>query len=1203
MLRRALKLGTCLVAPILAVLAFAGTGAAASESRAYDYVLSLTGDCSTSAVDPIPDPGCPENPPPPPRFNQPCGTATDRHGYIYVSTPKMEGFSVIGTRIDVFNAQGEWVVRTEVADVAACGLAVDSEGNIYSGALSGVQVDLFKPSVYPPTVSTGYARTELIKDPFTELGCPSNSLAVDPSNDHFYLAGRCRALEYGSAAEGSLRVGEFTIPKGEVSGGNSFLIGIDVYGATHDIYAAVAMQDPSGSPTLPSRIYVFDGGDGHVKCEVLGVETPGDLDFGIGASVAVDQSTGDIFVYSTRELLVHQFAPPDEGECAFIGRLPKPPALAASEPFGDIAVDAPMVEGEAGYDSPNEGYVYVTSGTTISSSHLFAFRRRFIDAPAVKEQRVDSLGQTEALLQAQLNPGGLSTTYHFEYLTEAAYLANGESFAGPQGATSVPVPDVSLAAGGAFVAVSEPITGLSPDTAYRFRLVASNCADPEAIPGECLTVGEGNPGGEGTDATFVTYAPLPLQAPCPNDALRTGTSAVLPDCRAYELVTPPDTNGHVPTAAMLGPFYVGIGFRTALASPAGDSVVFGSFSGALPGLGGGGFHDTYEARRDPAKGWQSHFTGLTAAQGFPARPGAISEDHGYSFWSVELEGTLAPDQKQANYVRVPPGIEPSPNCAPASEPKGHFEWIGCGSLGFDPLAGGKWISVGGGHIVFQTGNKAGTGSLPVRLEPCAPPNGVRAIYDRAPGGPTHCVSVPPAGASPQVQEEFETRWAEYKGVNPAGTTVVFEVAGTLYARLDNAETVVVAEDNATFGGVSADGDRVFYLKDAVAGQVPRGEIFVCQVSLGPCAGSAAHAPIPIGSGGEAALVNVSADGSHVYFTSLGQLDGEAGQEGEDNLYVWDGSSIRFIVVLDPADLDGGSDPYLQGLGLWVTSSLEPEPDLAFGPAQNPSRTTPDGKVLVFQSHADLVGSHGEGHWQLFRYDSEAPPGTELTCLSCNPTGAPAGSDARLQTAEGDVSPMGKSPLSQLGLIANLTDDGNRLFFESGDRLVAQDLDGKVDVYEWEAEGVGGCQRKAGCLSLISGGRSPEDDYLYAVTPDGSDAFFLSSDVLNREDPDRTPSIYDARVDGGFPPPVTPPKECLGEACQPVVSPPDDTTPASSSFEGTANLTGSAKRRCPRGMRRVRRAGKTRCIRRNGEKRGHHRQRHHMKSNANQKAGR
>src|SRR4029077_6836800 len=124
-------------------------------------------------------------------------------------------------------------------------------------------------------------------------------------------------------------------------------------------------------------------------------------------------------------------------------------------------------------------------------------------------------------------------------------------------------------------------------------------------------------------------------------------------------------------------------------------------------------------------------------------------------------------------------------------------------------------------------------------------------------------------------------------------------------------------------------------------------------------------------------------------------------------------------------------------------------------------------------------------------------------------------------------------------MVNLTPDGQRALFQSAEPLVVGDTDGLQDVYEWEAPGKGTCTEQSaafqspagGCIYLISGGRSATDDYLYGMSTDGSDIVFLSGDVLNFEDPDGTPSLYDARVGGGFPKPPPPPGECLGEACQ------------------------------------------------------------------------
>ena len=134
-------------------------------------------------------------------------------------------------------------------------------------------------------------------------------------------------------------------------------------------------------------------------------------------------------------------------------------------------------------------------------------------------------------------------------------------------------------------------------------------------------MGEGNPGGEGLDASFATYPTAP-DLECDNEALRVGPSAGLPDCRAYELVTPAQTNGRIPTMSELGR-NGGNGFDTDLASTDGGSLSFGTDGGSLPGSEGNGFHDTYVATRGQG-GWQTEFSGLHGTEAKEAYPNGIA---------------------------------------------------------------------------------------------------------------------------------------------------------------------------------------------------------------------------------------------------------------------------------------------------------------------------------------------------------------------------------------------------------------------------------------------------------------------------------------------------------------------------------------------------------------------------------------------------
>ena len=245
---------------------------------------------------------------------------------------------------------------------------------------------------------------------------------------------------------------------------------------------------------------------------------------------------------------------------------------------------------------------------------------------------------------------------------------------------------------------------------------------------------------------------------------------------------------------------------------------------------------------------------------------------------------------------------------------------------------------------------------------------------------------------------------------------------------------------------------------------------------------------------------------------------------------------------------------------------------------------------------------GEPDREVYLYDA---PAHKLRCVSCNPSGAaPQG---RL-TNGGNIPTAAQIPgwATSMHPGGALSTDGHRLFFESFESLVPRDTDGVADVYEWEAassrsqclEGIGGELYEAGsegCLSLISSGRSSSDSQLLDASADGRDVFILTRAALLPQDPDGLRDVYDARVEGGFPPPPAPAAPCEGEACQSPPAAPSFQTPASSAFEGAGNVHEAAKKkkkRCPKGKRQVKKHGKVRCVR----KQAHHKKhrRHHAK---------
>ena len=133
-------------------------------------------------------------------------------------------------------------------------------------------------------------------------------------------------------------------------------------------------------------------------------------------------------------------------------------------------------------------------------------------APVIGRELTDETGTSEVKLGAAVDPGGIAASYRFEYGTTTAY------------GSSTPSPEGSVGEGIVAHAVWAAASGLAPGTTYHYRVVASN---------ELGTV-------YGPDETFTTLSAE--QAACPNEQQRGGFSARLPDCRAYELVTPPVEN-------------------------------------------------------------------------------------------------------------------------------------------------------------------------------------------------------------------------------------------------------------------------------------------------------------------------------------------------------------------------------------------------------------------------------------------------------------------------------------------------------------------------------------------------------------------------------------------------------------------------------------------------------------------------------------
>ena len=141
-------------------------------------------------------------------------------------------------------------------------------------------------------------------------------------------------------------------------------------------------------------------------------------------------------------------------------------------------------------------------GTTVGADHTF----RTASPPELGGVRASQVTESSAILHATIDPVGYAANYRFEYGATTSY------------GQVIPVPDGTIPAGNSPVEVTHQITGLQPGVTYHFRVIAEN------EWGESVSA----------DTTF-DFAP----PSCPNAHVRQQTqSSYLPDCRAYELVSP-----------------------------------------------------------------------------------------------------------------------------------------------------------------------------------------------------------------------------------------------------------------------------------------------------------------------------------------------------------------------------------------------------------------------------------------------------------------------------------------------------------------------------------------------------------------------------------------------------------------------------------------------------------------------------------------
>jgi hypothetical protein len=428
-------------------------------------------------------------------------------------------------------------------------------------------------------------------------------------------------------------------------------------------------------------------------------------------------------------------------------------------------------------------------------------------------------------------------------------------------------------------------------------------------------------------------------------------------------------------------------------------------------------------------------------------------------------------------------------------------------------------------------------------------------------------------------------------------------------------------DNPVFQIASANGSRVF---------------FTDEERLTGDAGSVAHKPdlyefdVETGDlvdltkprGGESAnvqglVVGASEDGDSVYFVANGVLSQQAAEPGHAapgqciteaegtpppgaicNLYVdhdvngeWE--EPHYVATLSAEDVPDWQAPASQGAAADLGDVT--------------SRVSSDGRYLAFMSDRRLTGYDNRATApgadnapaeEVFLYDSSSDG---IVCASCDPSGArprgvldpPGGQETgpegigllvdRPKIWEGSWlagSVPGWTKVQHIRALyqSRYLSDSGRLFFDSPDALVPDDVNGKEDVYEYEPPGVPSgvheCTadgatfqpRAQGCVGLVSSGTSTHESAFLDASESGGeggqadgggDVFFVTAEKLVPQDTDTSFDVYDAHECTAVSPCIVPeqsapPPVCeTTDACRPPAKPAPSPSPGTISTEGTS----------------------------------------------------
>jgi hypothetical protein len=684
---------------------------------------------------------------------------------------------------------------------------------------------------------------------------------------------------------------------------------------------------------------------------------------------------------------------------------------------------------------------------------------------------------------------------------------------------------------------------------------------------------------------------------CPNEA-SPGFRAYLPECRAYELVTPVFKNGTE--------------LQTPAISEDGASVLgysLGGFAGTQANANGAD-GAVYRLARS-ATGWTVAAISPPSSE-FPAQVWvAATPDISRTLWVTRTpsESSFAENLyiREASGAMVKIGSLLPPG-ATGGPPSGEFQLFP-----YERDITVRDESANLSHVLFSTYEGASFG---LDWPGDTTPNTGRSLYEYSGVGQTTPELVGVSDGSTVVAGENEgkplpagrlistcstylgsERAKElYNAMSVTGATVFFTAerggcaggegpeVNELYARLDGLQTVPISEPTvaacaacdeserqpAAFAGASQDGSKAFFLttQKLLAGTTGTGKSLYEYDFDASNGGRVARVSSGSAEPDVLGVARVSEDGSHAYFVAEGQLS--KGPRGGGAVGGSEGPCLAELgtsekaqeeqaeeqeAKAEPVTVGSRCRPSAGGANLYVfeqdstypsgrvsfVATLKPEDEKDWSASDNREvQATPDGRFLAFQSTADLTASDTSSTPQVFEYDALTG---ELARVSNQQTGftpEEAKLDANENRSEIPIQPYTENITpTEPGTYLAVSADGAVVAFASKAALTEGALTAAraktQSAYEYRNSVAAGGSISAGDVYLVSDGVNVRSP---GNTVNGVDA--SGGDVFFRSADELVPQDSDSQFDtydarvGGGFPAPDPPAGCTAAACEGVL---------------------------------------------------------------------